>query len=165
LHDYPLGFEVIAIDHLSQVLLDLEPVAGTLSLIKTQQFLGRQTLIQNALTRFLQVNEFQVEQLIYPAISGKVNSTSRSQCQTLINLFGPKFKMTESFCRNIESPLSVTCFYLGHRFGGMTMFPASWQISWHWRSPFTTYLISLFAQPSKDARCKALFEPDANHLE
>ena len=48
-----------------QLVLPLEPVEEfILNLVRTQQFLGRQTLIQNALTRFSQVNETQVEQLI-----------------------------------------------------------------------------------------------------
>lgn len=44
---------------------NLQPVSEfLLSLVTTQQFLGRKTLMQNAISRFAQVQESQVEQLI-----------------------------------------------------------------------------------------------------
>lgn len=57
---------------LSAVKADLQPVEEfLLSLVKTQQFLGRETLIQNALFRFSQLNKSQVEQLIHQLCQAK----------------------------------------------------------------------------------------------
>ena len=57
---------------LSQQELPLQQVEEfLLNLVKTQQFLGRQTLIQNALTHFSQVNNSQVEKLIHQLCQAK----------------------------------------------------------------------------------------------
>jgi len=63
-----------------------------------------------------------------------------------------------------ESPLSVrACFIWGIALWDDYV-PASWQISWHWQCLHD--LSDQFVRITKqDARFKALFEPDANHLE
>lgn len=76
LDDCPLLQDLVIVNHrppsnIEQVL-PLQPVKEfLLNLVKTQQFVGRQTLIQNALTRFSQVNESQVEQLIQQMCQAK----------------------------------------------------------------------------------------------
>lgn len=70
LHDCPLLQDLGIVAHrppsVIKQVLPLQPVAEfLLNLVKTQQFLGRQTLIENVLNRFSQVNESQVEQLIH----------------------------------------------------------------------------------------------------
>lgn len=77
LHDCPLLQDLGIVDRrppikIEQALPDLQPVEEfLLSLVKTHEFLGRQTLIQNALTRFSQVNASQVEQLIQQLCQAK----------------------------------------------------------------------------------------------
>lgn len=76
LHDCPLLQDLGIVNHrppsnIDQVLPLQAVKEFLLNLVKTQQFVGRQTLIQNALTRFSQVNESQVEQLLQQLCQAK----------------------------------------------------------------------------------------------
>ena len=76
LHDCPLLQDLGIVNHrppsnIEQVLPLQAVKEFLLNLVKTQQFVGRQTLIQNALSRFSQVNESQVEQLIQQMCQAK----------------------------------------------------------------------------------------------
>ena len=69
LDDCPLLQDLGVVDHkppnIVEQVLPMQPIEKfLLSLVKTQQFLGRQTLIQNALVQFSQANQAQVERAI-----------------------------------------------------------------------------------------------------
>jgi Cdc6-like AAA superfamily ATPase len=68
LHNCTLLQDLGIVDHKQAIIKQVLPVQPIeeflLSLVRTQQFLGRQTLIQNVLTQFPQTNESQVEQVI-----------------------------------------------------------------------------------------------------
>lgn len=74
LHDCPLiqDLGIVTRTPIIKQELPLQQVEEfLLNLVRTQQFLGRQTLIQNALNQFSQVNDSQVEQLIHHLCQAK----------------------------------------------------------------------------------------------